>query len=299
MSQKIIPCLWFNGKVEEAAKLYLSVFKNSKILHLNHYGESASNASGMPKGAPLTLSFQLEGREFVLLNGGPHCTLNPAMSFYVSCESASEVDALWKSLSPGGKALMELNEYPFSKRYGWIEDRFGVNWQLNLAPGSKQKITPLLMFAGEQWGNAEAAIRHYLSVFPDSKIQRMVHYGPEYPGPAGKVVHSMFTLCGLEFMAMDSGQQMPIDFGPGTSLFVKCETQSELDTYWNKLTAAPEWEQCGWLQDKFGFSWQLVPHNLNELVDDSDPAKSDRVMAAVVSMKKLDLKKIEEAARSK
>jgi predicted 3-demethylubiquinone-9 3-methyltransferase (glyoxalase superfamily) len=299
MSQKILPCLWFNGRVEEAAEFYVSIFKNSKLLHLNHYGESASNASGMPKGAPLTLTFQLEGREFVILNGGPHCTLNPSMSFYVSCESAAEVDALWKKLSPGGKALMEVGEYPFSKRYGWIEDRFGVHWQLNLAPGAAQKITPLLMFAGEQWGRAEEAIKHYISVFPDSGIRRMVHYGSQYPGPTGKVVHSVFALCGQEFMAMDSHEKIPVDFSVANSLFVKCDTQSELDAYWDKLSADPEWEQCGWLKDKFGLSWQLTPARLNELLDDSDPAKSDRVMAAVVSMKKLDLEKINAAAASK
>lgn len=298
MSRKILPCLWFNGKIEEAADFYVSVLRNSKILHLNHYSESASNAAGMPKGAPLTISFRLEDQEFVLLNGGPEFQVNPGMSFFVRCESADEVNELWKRLAPGGKARMELSEYPFSPRYGWIEDRFGVNWQLNLAPGATQKITPLLMFSGEQWGKAEEAMRHYTSIFPNSGIRKIFHYGPEYPGPTGKVVHATFALLGQELMAMDPGQNTPFDFGVGTSLLVKCDTQSELDSYWDRLTAHPEWEQCGWLKDKFGLSWQLTPSKLDELINDSDPARSERVLGAILKMKKLDLKTIEAAAKS-
>jgi predicted 3-demethylubiquinone-9 3-methyltransferase (glyoxalase superfamily) len=294
MRQKIVPCLWFDGKVEEAARFYTSVFKKSRILHTNHYGKSMSSAAGMPEGAVLTVSFQIEGQEFVLLNGGPQFKINPAMSFYVHCDSKEEVDALWKSLSPGGEVRMELGEYPFSPRYGWIEDRFGVSWQLNFQPTNSQKIKPLLMFSGEQWGRAEEAMGFYSSVFPDSGIRKIYHYGAEYPGPTGKVVHALFALCGQEFMAMDSHSEMPIDFSIATSFMVRCESQVELDTGWKALSAHPEWEQCGWLKDRYGLSWQLVPANLEELINDQNPERSERVMSAILKMKKLDLNILEK-----
>ena len=150
--QKIIPNLWYDDKAEEAAGLYASIFKNSKVGRVARYGEAAARVSGRPKGSVLTVPFELEGQKFVALNGGPLFKFTPAVSFLVACETKQEVDEFWRRLSGGGKALMELGEYPFSARYGWTQDRYGLSWQVMLMGElrAKQKITPTMMFVREQ-----------------------------------------------------------------------------------------------------------------------------------------------------
>lgn len=118
--QKITPFLWFDGKAEEAANFYTSIFKNSKVGKVARYGEEGAKASGMPKGTVMTVVFQLEGQEFVALNGGSHFTFSPAISFVVNCETQEEVDQFWEKLSEGGKP----------NRCGWLQDKFGVSWQI-------------------------------------------------------------------------------------------------------------------------------------------------------------------------
>lgn len=118
--QKITPFLWFDDRAEEAANFYTSIFKNSKIRSVTRYGEEAAKASGMPKGTVMTVAFQLEGQEFVALNGGPHFTFSPAISFVVNCQTQEEVDDFWEKLSEGGK----------ENRCGWLQDKFGVSWQV-------------------------------------------------------------------------------------------------------------------------------------------------------------------------
>src|SRR5262245_57802871 len=158
--QKIKPFLWFDGKAEEAARFYISIFKRSKI-------RSTSQMSA---------SFALAGLEFIALNGGPQFKFTPAISFFVECKTRSEIDALWKKLSTGGMALMGLDKYPFSERFGWVQDKFGVSWQVTLV-GRNQKITPFLMFVGKQHGRAGEAIRFYVSLFKNSKIGKIERFG--------------------------------------------------------------------------------------------------------------------------
>ena len=118
--RKISPCLWFEGNAEEAAKYYTSLFKNSKIVQVTHYGEAASKASGRPKGSVMTVVFELEGQEFVALNGGPEFKFSPAVSFAVNCKTQKEIDELWEKLSDGGEPM----------DCGWLTDKFGVTWQI-------------------------------------------------------------------------------------------------------------------------------------------------------------------------
>ena len=292
--QKITPFLWFDDQAEEAVNFYISIFKNSKFGNVTRYDQASAAASGRPEGSAMTVDFQIEGQEFVALNGGPEFKFTPAVSFFAGCETEEEIDQLWGKLSEGGEILMPLQKYPFSDKFGWINDKFGVSWQLNLASG-RQKITPCLMFVGNQHGKTEAAINFYTSLFENSNIVKLERYGAGEEEPEGTVRHALFCLDGQEFMAMDSNREHPFTFTEAISFQVYCRTQEEVDHFWEKFTAAGEEGPCGWLKDKFGVSWQIVPTALLEMLNDSDPEKSQRVMQTRLQMKKIDIETLEEA----
>ena len=296
--QKITPCLWFNTNAEEAVKFYTSVFKNGKTTTVTHYDEESSKASGQPEGSVLTVEFDIEGQHFMALNGGPIFTINPSISFFVYCKTAQEVDTLWEKLSKGGKVMMELGEYPFSKRYGWVADKFGVSWQIMMSDQEQpQKIVPCMLFANNLFGKAAEALKYYLSIFPDSSEVFVQKAGPapQYGNPEA-IMYAMFTLCGEYFTLMDGPGKHAFAFSEGVSLVVNCDTQKEIDTYWSELTAeGGEEVQCGWLKDKYGVSWQITPTALDKMIADKEPAKAKRAMKAMLQMKKLDIKKLQEA----
>lgn len=152
-----------------------------------------------------------------------------------------------------------------------------------------QKIIPFLWFND----NAEEAINFYASIFKDSKIVSVSRYGEAGPGPKGSVMAATFQLEGQEFYALNGGPQFK--FTEAISLFVKCETQSEVDDLWEKLSAGGEKSRCGWLKDKFGLSWQIIPNILSKLLNDKDPEKSKRVMMAMLKMDKIDIKALQQA----
>lgn len=255
--------------------------------------KETEEVSGKKAGTVMTVAFEIAGQEFLGLNGGPLFHITPAISFTVSCDSEKEVDDLWKALSKDGKVLMELQEYPFSKKYGWVQDRFGVSWQLNLAP-SEHKIRPSFLFVGEQHGKAEEAMKFYVSLFKDSKILQTERYNPgeSVPKDDGKLKFARFSLAGQEFITMDSGIDHKFGFTEGVSLIVNCEDQKEIDTFWEKMSAHPESEQCGWMKDTFGISWQITPIGIEEWV------KHPKGMEAMLEMKKLDIAALKKAAQS-
>ena len=206
---------------------------------------------------------------------------------------------VWNRLSDGGTVLMPLDKYPFSERYGWIQDKYGVSWQLILSnPEGEERptIVPSLLFAGEQCGKAEEAIQFYLSVFKNSRQGHMVRYpqGTE-PDQAGTIMFADFMLENQWFAAMDSARGHAFRFNGAISFMVYCDTQEEIDYYWEKLSAVPEAEQCGWLMDKFGLSWQIVPRELDEMLSTGTPEQIARVTAAFLKMKKLDLTELRRA----
>ncbi|MBI3414345.1 MAG: VOC family protein [Verrucomicrobia bacterium] len=276
--QKITPFLWFDGQAEAAAKSYASIFKNSKILSVS----------------PMSATFELAGQKFIALNGGPQFKFTPAISFFVECKTQPEINKLWQKLSVGGIVLMALDKYPFSKKFGWLQDKFGVSWQLTLA-GRAQKISPFLMFVGRQHGRAREAINFYVSLFKNSKVSKLDRYGSGEDERAGTVKHAVFSLNGQKFMAIDSGREHPFTFTEAVSFFVSCKTQKEIDCFWKKLSAGGRQSRCGWLKDKFGVSWQVVPPILGEMLSDEDSVKSNRVMEAMLKMGKLDIKKLKHA----
>ena len=288
--QKIVPFLWFDSQAEEAAEFYTSLFDNSKILARARYGDGAPR----PKGSVMTVSFQLEGQTFTALNGGPAVRFTPALSFFVTCRTGEEVDALWQKLSQNGKVFMDLQKYPFSEKFGWLQDKYGVSWQLNLAGGTR-KITPFLMFVGKQHGKTEEAIRFYVSLLGSSRIEQVKRHGADQGEPEGTVMHARFSLGGQEFMAMDSNREHDFTFTPAISFSINCDTQKEIDELWEKFSEGGEKLPCGWVQDRYGVSWQIVPSMLGDMVSDKDPARSSRVMDALMKMGKLDIKALKKA----
>jgi predicted 3-demethylubiquinone-9 3-methyltransferase (glyoxalase superfamily) len=292
--QKITPFLWFADQAEEAASFYVSLFRNSKTGTKTYYNAEVAEVAGRPVGSLMTVDFQLEGQDFIALNGNPEYPFTSAVSFFVSCETQEEIDRLWQSLSDGGTVLMELGQYPFSERYGWVRDRFGVSWQLNLASRT-QKITPCLLFMGKQAGKAEEAINFYTSIFPNSSIVYLHRYGAGQVHPEGTVQHATFSLNGQEFIAMDSGLEKHSPFTLAISFMVTCETQEEVDHFWEKLSNGGEKIECGWLTDPYGVAWQITPAVLLEWLRDPDLEKWQRAMKAMMEMKRIDIATLKRA----
>jgi predicted 3-demethylubiquinone-9 3-methyltransferase (glyoxalase superfamily) len=152
-----------------------------------------------------------------------------------------------------------------------------------------QKITPFLWFNN----NAEEAVNFYISIFKNSKIVNISRYGEAGPGPKDTVMSATFELNGQEFMALNGGPHF--SFSPAISLFVKCETQQEVDEFWEKLSAGGKKERCGWLTDKYGLSWQIIPNALGRMLQDKDPEKSTRVMKAMLQMDKINIDGLKQA----
>ncbi len=299
-AQKIIPNLWFDRQAEEAARLYASVFTNSRLGSLTRATKAGFETHGLPEGTVMTVEFELAGQAFVGINGGPLFKFNPSISFLVPGKTKEEVDRLYETLSAGGPGpLMELGEYPFSARYAWTQDGYGLSWQLMFAGDReiRQKIIPTLMYVGIQAGKAEEALRLYTSVFPDSGRGETLRYGPgEEPDKPGTIKHAAFTLDGQEFAAMDSAGPHQFAFNEAVSLMRVCDTQSEIDAFWGKLTADGGQEgPCGWLKDKFGVSWQIAPAILQEMLRDRDTKKVERVTDAFLKMKKFDIEALKRA----
>lgn len=302
----ITPHLWFDTHAREAAELYCSVFPDSRI-------ESVVRLHDTPSGDCDVVSFALHGQPFMAISAGPAFTFTPAVSFIVNFDPSRDpgararLDAAWARLSDGGQALMPLDAYPFSPRYGWVQDRYGLSWQLMLAePAGEPRpaIMPALMFTGDVHGQAEQAGAFYRSVFDGSRAGQLVRYPDATPpdaagaAMAGRVMYSDFALDGTWFAAMDSGAMHPFGFNEAVSFIVTCRDQAEIDRYWAQLSSVPEAEQCGWCEDRYGLSWQVTPRVLDELMTSGDQALVNRVTQAFLGMHKLDVAAIERAART-
>ena len=283
MKQEITPCLWFNAQAKEAAALYCSVFANAKITSQS----------------PIVTEINVSGQSITLLDGGPMYQPNPSISFYYICETEQEFDNIWNAFSKEGSVMMPADKYPWSEKYGWIADKFGISWQLGVGEISEvgQKITPCLLFTGDQYGRADEAIAFYSSIFKDPKVDGILRYGAdELPDREGKVKHAQIALNDQKFMLMESAGPHNFTFSEGVSLTIHCKTQEEIDYYWEKLTESGEESMCGWLKDKFGVSWQIIPTILGKLM--TDPAKAGKAAQAFMAMRKLNIEQIVQASIS-
>lgn len=300
--QKIIPHLWFDKEAKEAAEFYTSVFPDSKV-------NNVTTIHNTPSGDCDIVSFQLWGYSFMSISAGPLFKLNPSISFMVNFdpsqdkEAKTKIDTMWAKLLEGGKALMPLDKYPFSEHYGWVQDKYGLSWQLILTNPAGEKrppIIPSLMFTKNVCGKAEEATDFYLSVFKNTKRGTIARYpaGME-PDKEGTLMFTDYQLEGQWFAAMDSAREHNFTFNEAVSLMVNCDNQEEIDYYWEKLSAVPESEQCGWLKDKYGVSWQVTSKEMEEMLSKGTPEQVDRVTRAFLPMKKFDVAKLREAYEGK
>lgn len=289
---KIKPHLWFDTQAKEAAERYREVFPDSSVKYVTTLHDT-------PTGDCDVVSFTVCGYDFLSISAGPMFEINPSISFIVNFDPASDADAartldrVWEGLTDGGIERMPLGEYPFSKRYGWVSDRYGVSWQLILSDPSgdpRPMIVPSLMFTGPVCGRAAEAREFYVSVFDDAEPGQSVPY-PEgsTPDQPGTTMFSDFRLADGWFAAMDSAQDHGFGFNEAVSLMIRCSDQDEIDHYWSRLSAVPEAEQCGWLKDRFGVSWQVVPADLDTMLEQGTPEQVRRVTEAFLPMKKFDL----------
>ncbi len=291
----ITPHLWFDKEAKEAAEFYTSLLPDSRVTHI-------TTLRNTPSGDSDVVSFALANQPFMAISAGPLFKFNPSVSFHVKLKTIEEVDAIWEQLSSGGKVLMPLDAYPFSERYGWVEDKYGLSWQVIYTGDNEiqQTITPVLMFVGRACGKTEEAVTFYTSVFPHAQTVFLTRYGKgEEPDKAGTVKYAAFTLDGIEFGAMDSARDHAFTFNEAISFVVPCETQAEIDYYWEKLSADPQAEQCGWLKDKFGVSWQVWPTAIGEMMKNGTREQIDRITQAFLPMKKFDLATLQRAYEGK
>ena len=293
---QIAPCLWFDNQAEEAAALYTGLFPDSSITALSRYPEGFENPAGKPRGSVMTVEFELAGSPFTALNGGPLFTINPTISFLAHMGSIDETERLAAALADGGSYLMELGEYPWSPRYAWVQDRFGVSWQVMASPEAPVAIAPSLMFAGDMHGRAEEALRVYVDVFTGGALEALERYTPD-EGPEGTIKHGRASLGGQRLVAMDSHVTHDARFNEAVSLQVMCRDQAEVDHYWERLSHGGEEGPCGWLKDRFGVSWQVVPRSFIAMMkagEGSGPGY-ERAFKTMLDMKKLDIATLEAA----
>lgn len=281
MNNSIYPCIWCNNNAKEMADFYCNTFPETKIVNENMFA----------------ILIEMFGLKLMLLNGGDIFKPNPSISFMYLTIEMSEVEILWGKLIEGGQSMMTLDSYPFSPKYGWVTDKYGVSWQLYTSGDENnimQKIVPTLMFTGTQNGKAGLAADFYIALFPDSALRGVLRYTGEEGEVKGNILHGEFLIHGYLLMMMDSSIDHQFGFNEGVSLVVECDNQEEIDTYWEVLTSnGGEENRCGWLKDQFGVSWQIIPRELSKWI-----AASPAAQEALLKMKKLDLSILKNEANS-
>ncbi|PKM64028.1 MAG: hypothetical protein CVU96_04905 [Firmicutes bacterium HGW-Firmicutes-20] len=288
---KIIPHLWFDTQAIEATRFYVTLFEDSRI-------DEMTVIKNTPSGDCDFVNFTLAGHAFSAISAGPHFTLNPSISLTAVFDDPQKLHDVFEKLSEKGKELMPLQAYPFCPLYGWIEDRYGLSWQLMLLNKGDitQKIIYSFLFSKDHNGLSEKAARYYMEVFENGKMNMIEYYQPnEAKAPHAKVKYLNFELAGHQFSAMDNAFDADYDFNEGFSFMVMCNDQAEIDYYWEKLSHVEEAEQCGWCKDRFGVSWQIVPSNWDDVLFNGSEEERARVTEAFLQMKKFDIAELMRA----
>jgi predicted 3-demethylubiquinone-9 3-methyltransferase (glyoxalase superfamily) len=299
-ADRLVPCIWLDDQAEAAASFYAAAFPDGRVGAVARYPRSGANPGNRPPGSVLTAEVAVAGQRLTLLNGGPRFRPNPSVSFHVHLPDATPVDALHAVLSDGGLELMPLGTYPWSARFAWVQDRFGVSWQLMAqadAPGPA--IVPALMFAGPHHGRARAAIAAYAAALPGSRVRHVEDFAEGEGGEVGTVKQAALELLGQPVVAMDGGPGHAFGFDEGLSLQVRCADQAEVDRIATALAAdGGEEGPCGWVRDRFGLWWQVVPEAVAEWLASEDEAARDRVYHALMPMRRIDVAALERAYRA-
>jgi predicted 3-demethylubiquinone-9 3-methyltransferase (glyoxalase superfamily) len=298
-AHRIVPCIWLDDQAEAAAAFYAGAFPAGRVDAVARYPRSGENPANRPPGSVLTVDLTVAGQRFTLMNGGPGFRPNPSVSFHVHLPDAGAVDALHGALGEGGMDLMPLGTYPWSPRFVWLQDRFGVSWQVMVRDDAvRPTLVPALMFAGPHHGRARAAIAAYVGALPDSRVLHVEDFAEGEGGEAGTVQQAALELMGQPFVAMDGGLGHAFGFDEGVSLQVMCADQPEVDRIATALSAdGGEEGPCGWVRDRFGLWWQVVPEVLAAWLTSDDEAARDRVFHALLPMRRLDVSTLERAFR--
>lgn len=269
----IAPAIWFDNNAFEAFKWYSAIFPNSTYSQIN----------------PVVVSGKLAGTPFVGINGGAAFKPNSAISFLVTIESQTELLEIWhKLLEKSHSILMPLQAYPWSQLYAWIEDAYGVHWQLylgKLVDVNNQVICPMLMYPHASKSICMEAVAFYKDLFPNLESHGQLHY----PAPnENKVQHTQFSIGPNMFMAADHIEESNEKFTEGVSLVIYCKDQTEINYYWDKITAKGKESQCGWCKDEFGVSWQVIPENIDVLIANPNAQKALYAMKKIIIDELLD-----------
>lgn len=281
MNNNIYPCIWYNNNAKEAVSFYQEVFDDVHITSEN----------------PLVILFEIGGTKFMVLNGGERFRPNPAVSYFVYCGgSDAKIERLYADLMKEGKALMPLGTYDWSPKYAWVQDKFGVNWQLDIDPiNNAQTVVPALLFADGKAAAIQEALNYYTTLFRDSKILLSYPFAEGSDMPEGTLLFAQAKLRELIVNFMSGGSvQHGFDFTEGNSFVIECDTQEAIDQYWAYFSEEGKESNCGWVQDKYGVWWQVVPAILKDLM--SRPGKAEKVTAAFLKMKKMDIATLQQAA---
>lgn len=291
--QRIVPNIWCQRNAVEVGDFYAQVLPNASSTVSSSYPTEGLLDFQVPfAGLPLVVDVNVDGYQLRLINAGEEFWPTPAISFILNmdplkfdggeAEARERINSMWAAFSDGGTVRMELGEYPYSKLYGWIEDRYGVNWQLMLTDPEGPPaplVVPSLLFTGAE-AKAQAAMDFYTDLIPGSSVDAAVPYPEGDDSPEG-VMFAQFTLAEQCFSTMDGGTDHKFTFSPGISLEISCPDQAEIDRLWDALSSVPEAEACGWVQDRYGVSWQIVPANMDALM--KHPGAYERM----IQMKKL------------
>lgn len=295
----IKPHIWFDqDKAREAAEFYVTLMPDSALNYVNHFP--------MPGGECEIVEFTFAGQPFLGISAGDGLKISPSISFMINFDPSRDPDAtgrideVWSKLSENGKIMMPLDRYPFSERYGWVSDKYGISWQLILTnPAGEERpvIVPSLMYTGQVAGKANEAIDFYCSMFKDGK-RGITAPRPEDmdPDKAGTLMFADFYIDQTWLAAMDSAHPHGFSFNDAVSLLIPCETQEEIDYYWSALSVDGEPGQCGWLKDKYGVSWQVASTVMLETLKNGSSEQIARITQTFMTMKKVDVAALQRAS---
>ncbi len=251
MKNSIYPAFWFDQNAKEAMQFYCSTFKESLITEEND----------------VVVCAEIYGFSLIGINGGPIFKANPSISLMLFYQDKIELDQVWEKLSEQGQVLMPLQQYPWSEHFGWVQDKYGFSWQLNLGDlqeVGQQKVIPNFMFSGHTLGKCKKALEFYQDLFRDMHVQGIQYQDAE--SLSTHVKHCQFSVHDLIFMARDGDTTQDFTFNEAISMVIECRDQAEIDYYWDKITENGTENRCGWCKDQFGVSWQIVPENMGQIL---------------------------------